>query len=433
MALSKYEKLREGVLGQFAVEGSDPFGQQGVPGHLSLDDDGYVRLALFQQATPEDMANRQGSGGGDLPTFIGFTELANVVLPEMAEGSVNFLHAGHSAAVTRLRGSHAWLGAPIEASPSEVESAGCHFLGIDAWHQIRAVHEEWERFPMESRVQLTLSRDSFKASISDEMEVELTVGASYRSASALTFQPVTTVTVSSQQSRSLRDIAAATHRAQDLLNLAYSRSVTAESGFVIAAASAGESGASSSTNWDRVSMHRPPSTRPVVKASDEPLFTLSEIGDAEGFAAWIGLASRQWRATAPLTTRYRYGKALLENDLMSVCTGIEYWAKAQLGCQDGSRNYVQEMLNGLGEAAPAWVGGDDRFAKQLWQHYNALKHSPEQYDVQLMYHLCEAARLLLMTSLLTSLGPPDGLAEKILSRREALHLGEALRDSLDST
>lgn len=424
MQESARERLEGGVLGRFAILGSDPFGPSGVPGHLAISVDGYVRLSLFQQGASDDVPSAETSSG--TVTMVGFTELAGVILPDLSRTSISQLFASRHAAAIRMRGRSVWVGAHSGADSERVAAAGYSFTGIEGWHMLSAIEEDWELHDEHAEVHLRLHRHDAQAEMTGGINVQMQVGPTHRAASALTFRPVTTFQVVPTKPDGATTVQVLRHW-QDLLSLAYQKPVMAESGFVCS-----PNQGDFATLWDRAAMTSPQGgASGQLKPSDRPIFTLADMGGIEGVANWLALCERHWRATGTITSRYRHGPGLLENDLMSVCSGIEYWAKFNPGGWAGRKgSYAQDLVEALGPEAAEWVGGAKHFGKALWDLNNLLKHSNSEYDVQVMYYLCEAARILLLASVLHEVEPQSDFLSKMLAHSNVRPIGDGLRESL---
>lgn len=157
---------------------------------------------------------------------------------------------------------------------------------------------------------------------------------------------------------------------------------------------------SSAKFWSERLMELPAAVQPPDPSHSFPLVRYETLGGINGLKRWVKLAEEHPRAVGPLTSRHRVARSVVvESRLQDICVAIEYWVnfhtKAELlwAKQRNKRDVQAERLaRHVGKEFGDFVGNPQRWARLLWNRYEALKHQPTlSYDAYELHLLAECA------------------------------------------
>lgn len=184
--------------------------------------------------------------------------------------------------------------------------------------------------------------------------------------------------------------------------------------------------------WERNLMRD--TDEPGRRHLDFPLFTLADIGGVRGLARWTRLAREHWRATGPVVRPYRYGAPLIEEQLLSVCAGIEYWVavhRRQGRKWAAEKFYPRALASHVGRSFSQWIGDVQVWTNALWDTYLDLKHlRPTAVDAERVLVLGTSARWLLAAGILDRAAGTKAPSRSIFDSEHLRHDRDVVRRTL---
>jgi hypothetical protein len=168
-----------------------------------------------------------------------------------------------------------------------------------------------------------------------------------------------------------------------------------------------------------------------------PLVRYETLGGVDGLKRWVNLAEAHPRAVGPLTSRHRVARSVVvESTLQDICVAIEYWVnfhrKIGVGWakQRSNRDVQAERLaRRAGREFGDFVGNPQRWARLLWNRYEALKHQPTlSYDARELHLLAESARVLLTCALMNRVAGSKAPTRALCRATQIHNLGYDVRE-----
>jgi hypothetical protein len=149
----------------------------------------------------------------------------------------------------------------------------------------------------------------------------------------------------------------------------------------------------------------------VQPASDTqlPLMSLADLGGVAGLARWARLSEQHPRAVGPAVSSIRFGPSVLETELLSLGTALEYWVAMNRRRKvawatathlprgtSAHRRIMESASLQAGQPFEEWVINRSAWCDDFSSSYERLKHDPSHaLDYEQMFDLVISGRYLL--------------------------------------
>jgi hypothetical protein len=406
-----YNRIREGVVGQFAPA-LDPPVERHLSGYLKLNEDDVLAKLIADDAAFDDKGFPI-----DCRAVFGRTEAGDVLMVDIRSRG----HDRGNLDVARYKSSSLL----VDLHHEEVEHdtvIGIQFAyhGLYNWLSHRIYHDDtivedgklvgWKaelRYGKGTTVPLD---DGFTLRFSAGWQID---GAFDRR----TFATPLTITVESDRRRPIGDHILRLDAVHALLNIAHREPVRSFGGSAKLSADSEWCGF-----WDTSMMS---TAAADADTQSFPYFGLEDIGGLNTVANWVRTVHRHRRAVAPLVRHVLDPNQTPEARLLSTAAAMESWVAAHRRTQDWAKKVKGEDLPGalirkVDRSWDTWIGDSDAWLDSFWSSYNHLKHQPEDdLDPHFVHMLEISGRWLLTATLLDqaagSLAPSRHLFGKSLS------------------
>ncbi|MFJ2231554.1 ApeA N-terminal domain 1-containing protein [Streptomyces halstedii] len=336
---------------------------------------------------------------------------------------------GVKASTRSFTSQAAILGASGQAPDPRLSYLSFFVPGVHAWAGVRTVEERSTKGASGRVRAVDISLKSAEPKvvhITDTLDFELSWHweVSGESGRRIVYAPVS-IAMRTTRPRVYSELAAPLHKVQDLINFAFSGFVAADGGRAHLAADPNPR--SSPTVWDARLMTAPAGVKSPNSMTELPLFSLDDVGGADGIKRWMRLYGQHPRAVRPFVSRYRIGPTSPEVQLMEVAAGMEYW----VACHRRNTKWAKEgriplgMANRVGSSFCDWVQEPEKWDAEFWNTYNSLKHEPaykpDRYAVSVM---AQSGALLLAASILNRMGGGKRAGARIFASHRLYDLGQ---------
>lgn len=172
--------------------------------------------------------------------------------------------------------------------------------------------------------------------------------------------------------------------------------------------------------WDNTMVAEP--VRPDT--NEFPIFTLADIGDLDGLAAWVTICLTKPRAVTPIIRHRLIQNQTPEARLLYTAAALEFWtasnardADAEWAKKVPERLVPEAVGRSVGSAWDDWIGDPARWAKQFYGMYVQLKHTASPADPEIVDALEYSGRWLLAASVLNHCAASTSPSDRIFSDR----------------
>lgn len=159
-------------------------------------------------------------------------------------------------------------------------------------------------------------------------------------------------------------------------------------------------------------------------SNEFPIFTLADIDDLDGLAAWVTICLTKPRAVTPIIKHRLIQNQTPEARLLYTASALEYWKACNARNPDAAwAKKVREFEvpkaigDSVGKEWEAWIGDPARWAKQFYGTYVQLKHTADPTDPEVVDALEYSGRWLLTASILDHCAGSSGPSDRIFSER----------------
>lgn len=434
----KVDRLLGGSLGSFwpihAGVTPDLDDSKSSPGFLH-ELDGDIELVLLRDdPMPNPTPKRVPVG------FIGTTEHGGVLVRDVFSVTRSFSFGTSKAAVDRYSAETAITEPQIDSLDSvDLASASGSFGGDGPieWAGMDAISRTVSTNSLgrvqSARVDMKSVPD-LVASIGDFSRLRLTAHwhLNEKPGSGHAVDTALRVSVETSRPSRKRNLIVPLLSVQDLLGLAFGGryGVTEGTGTPVGSQQAGEM-------WTSQLMGTPPG----VSGADReafPIWSLDDIGGADGLARWVTLSRTHPRAVGPIVRRLRAGVTSAEVQTLELGAAIEYWfnvnkvlkrswVQPKVKGKGGNGFYAKALARHVGPSFTDWVGDPLTWAELFWKNYNGLKHDPAfSYSHRDLSLCAEGAHRLLVAALLNRVAPSKRPARALFGDHRNKRLGDYL-------
>ena len=407
--------LRGGVVGTFQPL-ADPGLKKWFDGHIRIADDrASIAVVAHKRRDPaakwaEDLANSR--------VVVGITEAGTILAPvEAVQRSTT--PGDFSMLIVRWHLGNLLVNVDFdEIDDDTISTSQLHYVGLGSWsgrpdhvdepiterdgHGWRIeVHKGQERtIPIDADFDLTIEHDWTLTGPEDQRSLQrpLKVG------------------VRSSQRRPVRNHVERLDAVHALLSVAHWKPVSAIRG-VAQLAPASKKRA---LLWDHSMVAE------VVRpdSNEFPIFTLADIGDLSGLAAWVTMCLTKPRAVTPIVRHRLVENQTPEARLLYTAAALEFWKASNARNPTAAwakkvREFeVPEAVGrSVGQAWEEWIGDPHRWAKQFYGTYVQLKHTADVIDPDVVNALEYSGRWLLTASILDQCAGSATPSNRIFSDR----------------
>lgn len=422
--------LRSGVVGNFQALVDPPLGVY-FDGHIQLGSEGVVIAVLAgtdddPNATwLEDPANSQ--------TVFGITEAGTILAPirsfqrSATPGDVR-------VEVVRWNASCLLVNAPYEEVDDDtVAATKLFYLGLGSWSgrtehvdeplnrggttgwRLEVRNEQERAVAIDENFNLTIEHGWTLTGPPDNRSLSRPLKIGFRSA----------------ERRPLSEHIVRLDAVHALLAVAHWNPVTAASGV----AQLDPESRRRAVLWDDTMTNDP-----VQPDSNEfPIFTLADMNDLGGLAAWVTVCLTHPRAVTPIVRHRLFQNQTPEARLLSTAAAFEYWAasnarnpRARWAKKVREHQVPRAVGASVGNAWSGWIGDADRWAELFYGTYIQLKHTAQTADLDVVDALEYSGRWLLTASILDQCSGSTAPSDRIFSERGLRYpVSDRVRSVLD--
>lgn len=191
--------------------------------------------------------------------------------------------------------------------------------------------------------------------------------------------------------------------------------------------------------WDDRLTERSPEVLPPrsSKKSRFALVGLQDLGAPSAISRWIKLYERHGRFVGPVLHGFRLdGRVPIQTRAMSIAAAIEYFvafnrSQKKAWAADAHKN--RALAKHAGRAFGRWIGDLERWADELQDVYNAIKHDPSKsVDPYRTLLLTEAGEVLIACIALDEIAGTRRPSVRFLGDHRTQELGRLLRKEFSS-
>ncbi|WP_183093312.1 ApeA N-terminal domain 1-containing protein [Nocardioides stalactiti] len=405
--------LRTGVVGNFQML-ADPPREEYFDGHVQLGPDAAVIAVLA--GTEKDPGAKWVDDLSNSNTVFGITEAGTVLAP-IRSYRRSSTHGEVRAEVVRWHASNMLINAPHEEVDDDtVAATKLFYLGLGSWsgrpgHVDEPISDDGEpgwRIEVRSEQERNVSLDAdFNLTI--EHGWTLTGPPDIRSIS----RPLK-IGFRSNHRRPLSEHVVRLDAVHGLLSVAHWKPVTAATGI----AQLDPDSRKRAVLWDDTMTNET-----VEPDSNEfPIFTLADINDLEGLAAWVTICLTRPRAVTPIVRHRLFQNQTPESRLLSTAAAFEYWTasnarnpKARWARKVREHRVPSAISASVSDNWSNWIGDASRWAELFYGTYIQLKHTAQAADLDVVDALEYSGRWLLTASILDQCAGSSAPSERIFS------------------
>lgn len=407
--------LRAGVVGNFQMLADPPRGVH-FDGHIQLGSDDAVIAVLA--GTDDDPGAQWLDDPNNSNTVFGITEAGTVLAPirsyqrSSTPGEVRL-------EVVRWRATNLLINAPYEeVNDDTVAATKLFYLGLGSWsgrpaHVDEPISDEGERgwrIEVRNEPERTIALDS---------DFELTINHGW----TLTGPPDNRslnrplkIGFRSIKRQPLAEHVVRLDAVHGLLSVAHRDPITAATGI----AQLDPDSRKRAVLWDDTM------TNDLVEPSTNefPIFTLADINDLSGLAAWVKVCLTHPRAVLPIVRHHLFQNQTPESRLLSTAAALEYWTASNARnlnarwAKKVPKSQVPKAIGGsVSDTWSDWIGDAGRWADLFYGTYNQLKHTAHLADLVVVDALEYSGRWLLTASILDQCAGSSAPSERIFSGR----------------
>lgn len=405
---SQLDRLRGGVVGEFAPALSPPT-ERMLSGFLKLDTNELVVKLIADDDAFDDTGfplNSAAVGGR--------TEAGDVLLVDVRTRGRN----QGNLLVARYHANAVILDVDFDNVDSDMVTAvKLRYHGLYDW-QTEGIYEDdviveggrtvgWKaelRFGQGTTAPLD---DGFNLRIS----AGWSVGGEF---DRRTFATPLTITIESDERRSIDDHTLRLDAVHSLLNMAHRDPVNSFRGTARLVRDARWC-----PYWDTNVMT---SDARKQHSQEFPYFGIDDIGGVEGVARWVDLVLSHRRAVAPLVRHVLVPNQTPESRLLSTAAAMEAWVAAHRrthawAAKVKGQHLPAALIRTIDAEWHSWVGDSDRWIEKFWSSYQHLKHQPQDDLDPYIVHVLElSGRWLLTAALLDHVAGSNGPSKQLFGR-----------------
>ncbi|GAA3825958.1 hypothetical protein [Nocardioides panacisoli] len=404
--------LRKGVVGTFQPV-TDPPGEY-FDGHLQLGPEGVVIAVVA--GTERDRDATWVDDPANCRILYGITEAGTVLAP-VGPGVPSTTRGDVSVRVARWHSSNLLIDPPFkEIDDDTVTQVTLSYLGLGSWsgrpaHVDEPFNEDGVRgWRIEVRAEPVRS-----VTISDEFD--LTIQHSWARASTsdrLSLDRPLIVGFRSNTRQPLAEHIVRLDAVHALLSIAHWQPVSAASG----KARLDPSSRKRAKLWDHTMINDLVEPDP----NEFPIFTLADINDLDGLAAWVIICLTKPRAVTPIIKHRLFQNQTPESRMLSTAAALEYWkaSNARNAAASWAKKVSEyEVPAAVGRSVSiawnTWIGDADHWAQLFYGTYVQLKHRTDEPDVGVVEALEYSGRWLLTASILDQCADSSAPSDRIFS------------------
>ncbi|GAA1069777.1 hypothetical protein GCM10009641_88400 [Mycobacterium cookii] len=409
------DMLRDGVVGTFQPL-AEPGLKKWFDGHIKIADDRATIAVIARKK--RDPAAEWANDMANSRIVAGITEAGTVLAPvEAIHRSTT--RGDFSMPVVRWHLGNLLVNVDFdEVDDDTISASQMHYVGLGSWsgrpdHVDEPITERdgygW-RIEVHQGQERTAEIDpAFDLTI--EHDWTLTGPEDQRS-----LQRPLKVGVRSSERRPLREHVERLDAVHALLSIAHWKPVSAIRGVAQLAPGSKKR----ALLWDHTMVAE------VVRPDNNefPVFTLADIGDLTGLAAWVNVCLTKPRAVTPIVRHRLFQNQTPEARLLYTAAALEYWTASNARNPDApwakkvpERKVPEAIGNSVGQAWEAWIGDPDRWSKQFYGTYVHLKHTANLVDPDVVDALEYSGRWLLAASILDQCADSTASSDRIFSGR----------------
>ena len=407
--------LRTGVVGNFQSLVDPPLGAH-FDGHIQLGPDGAVISALA--GTDDDPGASWLENPTNSQTVFGITEAGTVLAP-IRSFQRTYTPGDIRVEVVRWKASNLLVNAPYdEVNDDTVAATKLFYLGLGSWSgRTEHVDEPFNDDGVSGwRIEV---RTEQERTVAIDEGFELTVEHGW----TLTGPPDNRslnrplkIGIRSAERRPLAEHIVRLDAVHALLSVSHWKPVTAASGV----AQLDPGSRRRAVLWDDTM------TNDLVEpdSNEFPIFTLADINELSGLAAWVKVCLTRPRAVTPIVRHRLFQNQTAEARLLSTAAACEYWTASNARnptahwARKVRENQVPSAIGtSIGDKWPDWIGNAERWAKLFYGTYIQLKHTAQDADLDVVDALEYSARWLLTASILDQCSGSSAPSDRIFSDR----------------
>lgn len=405
--------LRDGVVGNFQALVDPPLGVY-FDGHIQLGSEGAAIAVLA--GTDDDPEARWLDDPTNSQVVFGITEAGTVLAPirsyrrSTTPGEARF-------EVVRWHASNLLIGAPCEeVADDTVAATKLFYLGLGSWSgrservdepindegvngwRIEVRSERQRSVALDADFDLTVEHGWTLTGPSDNRSLGRPLKIGFRSSGR----------------RPLAEHVVRLDAIHGLLSIAHWKRVTAATGV----AQLDPKSRKRAVLWDDTM------TNDLVEpdSNEFPVFTLADINDLAGLAAWVTVCLNRPRAVVPIVRHRLFRSQTPESRLLSTAAAFEYWTASNARNPDASwarkirESQVPSAISrSVSPMWSNWIGDSARWAELFYGTYNQLKHTAQAADLDVIDALEYSGRLLLTASILDQCAGSSAPSGRIFS------------------
>lgn len=409
------DMLRDGVVGTFQPL-VDPAIKKWFSGDIKIAADG-ARIAVVA-SKKRDPAAKWADDPANSQVVTGITEAGTILAPvETIQRSTT--RGDFAVSIVRWRFGNMLVNVDFDEVDGDTISASqLHYLGLGSWSG-RPDHVDepiTDRGGLGWRIEV--HRDH-ERTVGIDADFDLTVEHDWTltgPGDQRSLQRPLKIGIRSQNRRPIREHVERLDAVHALLSVAHWKPVSANRGI----AQLDPASSKRALLWDNTmvaDLVRPDS-------NEFPIFTLADIDDLDGLAAWVTICLTKPRAVTPIIKHRLVQNQTPEARLLYTASALEYWKACNARNPDATwakkvREFeVPEAIgHSVGKKWEAWIGDPDRWAKQFYGTYVQLKHTADPTDPEVIDALEYSGRWLLTASILDQCARSSGPSDRIFSER----------------
>lgn len=407
--------LRDGVVGSFQPL-VDPAMKKWFHGHIKVEDDSASITVVAHKK--RDPAAKWADDATNSQIVVGITE-AGTILARVEVIQRRVTRGDIAMPIVRWRSGNLLVDVDFdEVDDDTISASQLHYVGLGSWSG-RPDHLDEPitgRGGLGWRIEVHGSQErSVKIDADFDLTVEhgwsLTGPEDQRS-----LQRPLKIGVRSTKRRPLREHVERLDAVHALLSVAHWKPVSAIRGIAQLAPGSKKR----ALLWDNTmvaDLVRPDS-------NEFPVFTLADIADLDGLAAWVTICLTKPRAVTPIVRHRLFQNQTPEARLLYTAAALEYWTASN--ARNANAVWARKVQDfdvpaavgkSVGGAWEAWIGDPERWAKQFYGTYVQLKHTADLTDPEVVDALEYSARWLLTASILDQCSGSTAPSDRIFSDR----------------